>query len=106
MVTEFLLIAIYVLFRYVRANKTPVFFAGSLFFTAMAIYEARNNILLFIILLLWVCILIFIAYLKESGNEWIKELQKGYKPLEHILLAGIFVVIFLLVFLTRKLVFK
>ncbi len=106
MVAEFILISAYIFFRYIRANKTLWAFVVGLFFTGLAIYEARNNILLFVILLLWAGLSVFIAYFKESGNEWIKKLQKNYKPSEHILHAIGFVVIAFLVFLIKERIFR
>ena len=96
----YLLIAFFLFFRYIRANKTIIIFLASLFFIFLAIYESRHNISLLIILSLWVGLQTVIAYLKEIGDERIKKLQKGYQSSESIIhFISFFVTTFLALFL-------
>lgn len=96
----YLLIATFLFFRYIRANKTIVLFLTSLFFTALAIYESRHYILAFIILSSLATIQIIVAYFKESGDDRIKKLQEGYQPSESIIhFISFFVITFLILFM-------
>ena len=92
-------IALFLLFRYLRANRTILLFFFSLFFIILAIYESKTNILLIFILSIIALASSYLALLKEKRHPFIVKIQKGYKPVEYIAHAIFFVVIIFLLLL-------
>lgn len=88
-----LLLAIFLFFRYVRANKSILLCFVSLASLCISVYFSKNNtsILLFIVAV--IIFEIFIAILKERKNLSILKIQAGYKPAETIYHYIIFAIV-------------
>lgn len=89
-------IALYLFFRYLRANKNIIIFFFSLFFVGLGIFESRNDPFAIVILSVIALAAILLALLKEKRHPLILKLQQGYKPAEVILYSIIFFVLILL----------
>jgi len=86
-------IALFLLFRYLRAGKHIILFFISLFFVGLAIFESKNNVLSIFVLSIIALASGYLAFLKEKRHPFILKIQKGYKPVEHIAHAIFFVVV-------------
>lgn len=81
----FLIGNFFTLFRYVRANRSILYFPFCLLFLGFVIYVAKNiSILLTSLLVLLGLLEIYVAFLKERKHPAIIKFQSGYKPFETI----------------------
>jgi len=92
-------IALFLLFRYLRAGKHIILFLISLFFIGLAIFESKNNLLSIFVLSIIALASSYLALLKKKRHPFILKIQKGYKPVEYITHAIFFVVIIFLLLL-------
>ncbi len=92
-------IALFLLFRYLRASKHILLFVISLFFIGLAIFESKNNLFLVFVLSIIALASGYLAFLKEKRHPFILKIQKGYKPIEQITHAIFFVIIIFLLLL-------
>lgn len=92
-----LFLAAFLLFRYVRADRSILLFFFSLFFIGLAIFESKNNLLSIVILSIIALASGYVALLKEKKHPFILKIQKGYKPVEYMAHAIFFVVIIFLI---------
>jgi len=92
-------LALFLLFRYLRADKSILIFIFSLFFMGLAIFESKTNILSIVILSVIALASGYLALLKEKRHPFIVKIQKGYKPVEYIAHVIFFVVVILLLLL-------
>lgn len=99
----YLLINAFVLFRYVRANRSIVMFVSGFLFLGLALYEARNSGRYFFLFVGLAVLELYIAFLKEKKAPLILKLQAGYKPFETVLHFAIFLIISFLSFLLLRL---
>lgn len=100
----YFLIATFLFFRYIRANKSILTLLFNFIFLGLTIYEVRNNIICVILLVGLIASEIYIAFLKEKKNSLILKVQKDYKPAETILHYIIFGVIVFIVFVVINLI--
>lgn len=100
----YFLIATFLFFRYVRANKSILILLFNFIFLGLTIYEVRNNIIYIILLVGLIASEIYIAFLKEKKNPLILTMQRGYKPTETVLHYVIFFVIVLTLFIIKGLI--
>lgn len=92
-------IALFLLFRYLRASKHIILFFISLFFIGLAIFESKNNLFLIFVLSIIALVSGYLAFLKDRRHPFILKIQKGYKPVEQITHAIFFVIIIFLLLL-------
>lgn len=100
----YFLIASFLFFRYIRANKNVITLVFNFIFLGLTIYEVRNNTVYVILLAGLIASEIYIAFLKEKKDSRILKIQKGYKPKESILHYVIFFLIVFAIFVIKELI--
>lgn len=95
----FLLMNAFILFRYVRANRSIVMFLTGLLFLGLALYEVRNSFRYLFPFVGLAALELYIAFLKEKKAPLILKLQDGYKSFETVVHLTIFFIVSFLSFL-------
>lgn len=104
LVLFYFLIATFLFFRYIRANKSILILVFNFIFLGLIIYEIRNNIIYVILLVGLIASEIYIAFLKEKKHPLILKAQKDYKTAESILHYIIFGLVVFIVFVVINLI--
>jgi hypothetical protein len=99
----YFLIASFLFFRYIRANRSVVTLLFSFLFLGLTVYEVRNNIVYVFLMVMLIALEILVSFLKEKKHSYILRIQKGYKPLESILHYVIFGIIVFALFVLKEL---
>ncbi len=97
-----LLIAGFLFFRYLRANKGAVVLAGNFIFIGLAIYEIRQNVVYLLVMCTVLVLEIYIIFLKANKNPHVLKIHEGYKPEETVLHYIIFGLIAFVVYIAMK----
>lgn len=93
-----LLLALFLFFRYLRANMNAAMLLASFVFMGVTIYEAKGNIAFTLIVIVLIITQIYVAFLKYKKHPRIITLQSGYKPSEAILHYLVFGILFSIVY--------
>jgi len=102
MAIMYLLLALFLFVRYIRANKNIIVLIASLVFCGLAIYNLKDFILWMFLLIGFALLAIYIAFLKEKKDTRILKIQAGYKPLEtifHYIIFGVITFIIMIIIL-------
>lgn len=87
-----LLLALFLFFRYLRANMNIAMLLANFIFMGVAIYEAKGNITFTIFVIGLIMMQVYIIVLKFKNDPRITRFQAGYKPSEKILHYIIFAI--------------
>lgn len=98
----YLLIAVFLFFRWLRANKGIIVIGASLFFSAFSLYEMRKGFLFIFLTCGLIIVEIYAIYLKMEHAPRIAVFQKGFTRAESILHYVLFGIIVFATFLALR----
>lgn len=94
-------LALFLYFRYLRANMSVVMLLANFVFIGVTIYEAKGNIPFTIFVLGVIILQVYIVILRYKKDPRIIRFQAGYKPSETVLHYIVFaIMISILYFVT------
>ncbi len=97
-----LLIALFLFFRYLRANMNVAMLLANFVFMGVTIYEAKGNVVFTIFVIVLLMLQVYIVFLKYKKHPRIIAIQANYKPSETILHYIVFAILLSIVYFIAR----